>query len=410
MGDYEAGKPYPRSDGSLWVWNGQGDANDKANWSPYKAAAKAAPAPEAYGVTGVEGYTPTVDQLKKGAPLLASAAATALLPGESTVARAGSGALVGGAMGAYEAEPGHRMAGAATGAALGAGASLGTDALVGAGSILARNAAQRGERFATWLRDAAEAPDWSKAMTAMRSRLQSISNTLYRPIADKKVMSPAVRSALDAIEAKGWLPAELQGNKWPTIAQIQDLEKSLKSVRRTADEHFLTDLVGAVREASPEKAAADAAYAAESGHIRAMGLGARSAGKPAAEVEQAVQSLAPEYQKSFRTGVVYRKATQLEKRSTAMSAVADIMDMHPENKRLFATMFEGGENSPGFKAFMDEVGKEKSAVKAQEAFKKYGIGTAKWLARVAGTGAAMGAASRFFDGRDAAVDTGGDQQ
>lgn len=421
MGEYEVGKPYVASDGKFYTWSGQGDPKDKANWSPYQTAAAPAPEPAKTGaqrmddrakqLAGNSGDVPTRIGDPRALLALLGLAAPAAVPemaGAAGVAArigasAAGNALFGGAV--------NGAAGAKAGAEAGAGLGVASEAAAPLFGIAARSVAGRGERVADWLREAAGAKDWGAAMDQVKASLKGVQAKLYGPIEKNVVDDPEVAKVLDVLKRKGHIPRKLQmqggaNGNWQRVPTVGDLQKLRSTLRGTlsnsVDAGWVDRLDEAMKAAIPGLEDADKAYYAEQQTRRAMLMGARNASKPAAEIEQAAKSFAPQYQDPFRIGVVHRWATQMAKRDVASSgALQQIMDAGPETRRIFSTMFpdKGSEA-----AFWREIDKEKGADAARAAIKKYAVPTAQWLARATATAAGMGAVQHFLKPDQDAVD------
>lgn len=385
MNEFEPGKPYTASDGKLYTWSGKGDPKDKANWSPYEPSAPAAeeqqvPDWRENRFTGPKGEQPMFDPkgLLKAAgmalPLAGPTGAGAL----NIAARLGLGAASGATMGAAE----NGVAGAKTGALVGTAAGAVGEVLAPALGWAARSAAGRGARIGNWLREAAEAQDWGRAMDRVKASLKEVQKTLYGPIQDQLVPDAEIRQILDKVKANNWLPRGVDPDN-VTVKQLQDLRAAL---RKKSDTGLAERLDEVLQAKVPGLKEADAAWFQAQQRRRAMVMGARNATKTGAEIEQAAQAFAGDYANDFRAGVVHRWATRLETRNKqTVAALEQIMDAGPETQRIFRTMFDPAKG--GYDAFVAEVAKEKTARAAQQAFKKYGVPLAQWLATATAVGA-----------------------
>lgn len=314
-------------------------------------------------------YTP--EQAKGLAAVLAGAAMSAI-PGGGLLGRQAVNGATGAVMGAMEAEPGHRTAGAVTGGLLGLGAGAVGEAGAGLLNAALRRAGGRGVRVAKALVESTGLPaDFEKLATEAKAARSAASETFFGPIdARGKIANPKIVKVLKESQ----VPSP---DKPRSLKELQRLTGNLQRSNPAAADV----LKATMGEEIPGLLDANAAYGPAARPYEAVKAGRKSY-KTATDIRAAMQGMGPEESRNFAAARLHDIVAKLESHDEdAVGMLKQFMDAGPETKAQLETLFRG--DKEGFARFMAEVRKERSAAKVAAMLPKFVIG-------VGGAGGAYG--------------------
>lgn len=347
-----------------------------------------APAPAPAAPAGDPAYKPafardamtfTPEQAKAVAPVLAGTAMSAI-PGGGFFGRQAVGGATGAAMGAMQAEPGHRMKGAVTGGLLGMGASVAGEGGAGLLNAVLRRGAGRGARVGAALAEKTGLPtDFEGLAGAAEGARKAASKSLFGPIDN---MGPINNAKITTILEESGVP---NAGKPRTLSELQALTGRLDRTNPVA----ARELKDVMEAEIPGLAGANKAYGPLARPVEAIDAG-RASYKTAADIRKAMEGMGATEARNFRAARLHDILAALEKRDEdAVGMLKQFMDAGPETKAQLRTLFDSDER---FDRFLQVLGRERSAEKVGAALKRW----APWgLGGLLGIGAAESARSLF---------------
>lgn len=326
-----------------------------------------------------------------GAALPVGGAATAAKAGTAALVGAGTGAAAGGLLGVGEAEGSipERLR-ASAGPALVGGLLGGLTGM--AAPVAGRIFGARGPRVARELDKASGlSNNIEGAYRAVRSATQDVRSRFYKPLEEAfpVIDDPEILKALDAPEIAPHVQAALRGRPLSYAGLQQGVMSRLRRVNKQAGAPLKEQIEGLeqlMRDKLPGHARASTAYNAAMDVKRALDAG-RKPYRTAADINMAIEKVAPELRDAFREGQLHGVIASLNKRADneGVELLKTMLNAGPETKHIMRTWFaEGADGTKNYNEFLKVLRKEKQAARVVSVLKR--------LAPFAGVGAVLEAA------------------